>query len=110
MAADELFGPPGDASRHRALGALETGLAALPVAPRDAGRVALVVRRGPDKIREAPGRVDLRPGGGIPGDAWVRHVEPDPEAALTVMEMAVAELIANGQPLTVFGDNLFLVL
>jgi MOSC domain-containing protein YiiM len=26
------------------------------------------------------------------------------------MELAVAELIANGQPLTLFGDNLFLTL
>ncbi len=110
MSADEIFGPPGDASRHLALAELEAGLAALPVAPRDAGRVALVVRRGPDKVREAPERVELRPGGGIPGDAWARHVDPNPEAALTVMEVEVAELIANGQPLTVFGDNLFLVL
>ena len=30
-----------------------------------------------------------------------------PEAQLAVMRRDVAELIANGQPLTVFGDNLF---
>jgi len=107
MAADEFFGPPGDASRHRALGELEGRLAALPAAPRDAGRLALVVRRGPDKVREAPERAELRPGGGVPGDAWGRHGDPNPEAELTVMEVEVAELIANGQPLTVFGDNLF---
>ena len=35
---------------------------------------------------------------------------PDPEAALTVMQVDVAELVANGQPLTVFGDNVFLEL
>jgi MOSC domain-containing protein YiiM len=33
---------------------------------------------------------------------------PDPDAQLAVMQRDVAELIANGQPLTLFGDNLFL--
>jgi MOSC domain-containing protein YiiM len=32
----------------------------------------------------------------------------NPEAELTVMQVELARLIANGQPLTVFGDNLFL--
>jgi len=111
MSADErLFGPPGDPSRHLALDELEVRMGALPTAARDAGRVALVVRRRVDKARESPARVALRPATGVPGDAWRRGPNANPEAELTVMQMDVAALIANGQPLTVFGDNLFVEL
>ena len=108
MATEELFGPRGDPSRHLALDELEGRLGALRAAPRDSGRLVVVVRRGPDKIREAPDRVELRPGGGVAGDAWGRQEDANPEAELTVMQVELARLIANGQPLTVFGDNLFL--
>jgi MOSC domain-containing protein YiiM len=111
MATEEsLFGPPGDPSRHRALDDLQDTLRALTAAPRASGRVGLVVRRTPDKSRETPETVDLRPERGVPGDTWDRQRNADPEAALTVMQLDVAEMIANGQPLTVFGDNLFLEL
>jgi len=104
------FGPAGDPRCHLALEALESRLGRLPAAPRDAGQIALVVRRHPDKTRELLDRVDLGPGSGIPGDAWGRQAARDAEAELTVMEAPVAELIANGQPLSVFGDNLFVCL
>jgi MOSC domain-containing protein len=109
-AAGDAFGPRGDPARHLAFGDLERMLAAMPLAPRNAGRVTLVVRRGPGKVREAPARVALGVATGIPGDAWRRREDADPEGELTVMEAAVATLIANGQPLTLFGDNLFLAL
>ena len=105
---DPAFGPPGDPARHLPIDLLEHALLALPPAPRDRGRVALVVRRHPDKLRETLERVELRPAGGVPGDAWGRRENPDPQAELTVMQIDVARLVANGQPLTVFGDNLFL--
>ena len=111
MAAhDPQFGPPGDPSRHLPLGELEQKLGTLPAAPRDAGRVAFLVRRRPDKVRETPTRIDLGPDTGVPGDAWGRGQKPDRAAQVTVMEIDVAEMVANGQPLTVFGDNLFLAL
>jgi hypothetical protein len=44
---------------------------------------------------------------GLPGDAWSRQRRRDVDAQLAVMRREVAELIANGQPLTLFGDNLF---
>ena len=111
MAAhDPQFGPPGDPSRHLPLGELEQKLGTLPAAPRDAGRVALLVRRRPDKVRETPTRIDLGPDTGVPGDAWGGGQKPDRAAQVTVMEIDVAEMIANGQPLTIFGDNLFLAL
>jgi MOSC domain-containing protein YiiM len=43
----------------------------------------------------------------VTGDGWSRRPPRDPEAQLAVMRRDVAELIAGGQPLTVFGDNLF---
>lgn len=108
MTSEPPFGPPGDPERHLALSELERRFERLTPAPRDAGRVRFVVKRAPDKTRDVLERIELRPGTGILGDAWGRQPTPDPTAELTVMETAVAELIANGQPVTVFGDNLFM--
>jgi MOSC domain-containing protein YiiM len=69
--------------------------------------VALIVRRRPDGVRETPARVQLSPEQGVPGDRWSRRSPEKPDAQLTVMRRDVAEVLANGQPLTVFGDNLF---
>jgi MOSC domain-containing protein YiiM len=103
-------GSVGDPARFRPFDFLETHLAELPQAPRDAGRVCLVVRRGPGGQREALTRASMTAESGISGDAWGRQRHPAPEAQLTVMQIDIAELIANGQPLTLFGDNLFLEL
>jgi hypothetical protein len=108
MTSEPPFGPPGDPERHLALGELERRFGRMAPAPRDGGRVVFVVKRAPDKTRHLLERIELRPASGIPGDAWGRHPTPDPIGELTVMEIAVAELIANGQPVTVFGDNLFM--
>jgi len=109
MAIDaSAFGPCGDPACHLTFAELAQRLGALPSAPTDSGQVALVVRRHPDKTRETLERVELHPAGGVPGDGWGRHATPDPDAELTVMEADVATMIANGQPLTIFGDNLFL--
>jgi MOSC domain-containing protein YiiM len=105
--AREAYGPRGDASCHRPFAALEAGLAGLSTSFRDLGRVALIVRRHPDGERETLPRVRLSVEEGVPGDGWNRRPPRDPEAQLAVMRREVAELIANGQPLTVFGDNLF---
>jgi len=108
MTSEPPFGPPGDPERHLALSDLESRFERLAPAPRDAGQILFVVKRAPDKTRGLLGRIELGPGTGIPGDAWARHPAPDPIGELTVLEIAVAELIANGQPVTVFGDNLFM--
>ncbi|HEV7505545.1 MAG TPA: MOSC domain-containing protein [Thermoanaerobaculia bacterium] len=96
----------GDPARHHTLEHLERSLAALPEAPITVGRVVLLVRRGEGGRREELDRIHLSPDAGLPGDAWGRKPEPNPDAQLTVMQIDVAELIANGQPLTLFGDNL----
>jgi MOSC domain-containing protein YiiM len=100
----------GDPGRFLPLSDLEKGLDALTGTPGDKGRVFLVVRRGEGGLREALDEAWLSPEAGIPGDAWDRGQRRDPEAQLTVMQADVARLIANGQPLTLFGDNLFLEL
>jgi MOSC domain-containing protein YiiM len=51
--------------------------------------------------------VRLTPEEGVTGDDWTRRPPRNPEAQIAVMRQGVAELIAHGQPLTVFGDNLF---
>jgi len=98
--------PQGDPARHLELAPLEAGLRALPAAPRDTGSVALIVRRRADGARETPARVRLSAEEGVPGDDWTRRPPRDPDAQLAVMRRDVAALIANGQPLTLFGDNL----
>ena len=58
-------------------------------------------------MREIPERVRLSAEEGVPGDGWSRRPPRDAEAQLAVMRRDIAHLIANGQPLTLFGDNLF---
>ena len=98
----------GDPALHRSLADLEGGLAALPAAPRDHGRVALIVRRTAGGVREVVDRAAFTPERGLPGDSWGRGRKPNPEAQLTAIQTDVATLLANGQPLPLFGDNLFL--
>jgi MOSC domain-containing protein YiiM len=98
----------GEEARFLALGDLERRLEALPASPTQMGAIALLVRSGPGGVRETPDRVWVTPEGGVPGHAWARAQEPDPDAQLAVMQADVAGLIANGQPLPLFGDNLFL--
>jgi hypothetical protein len=103
----EADGPAGDPDRHLPLAQLQALLAALPLASPDRGVVRLIVRRRADGTRETPQRAILSPQAGLPGDRWERRVERDTNEQLAVMRREVAELIANGQPLTTFGDNLF---
>jgi len=98
----------GEPTRQLALEHLERALAAQPGAPTDVGRIALIVRRGTGGQREILERVHLGTDTGVPGDAWSRRTPANPDGQIAVMQRNVAELIANGQPLTLFGDNLFL--
>ena len=102
--------PSGDSALHLSLDALERELGALPPAPLDRGSVTLIVARHDGGVRETPHRVTLTQKEGVPGDAWARRPPRDPQGQLAVMQTDVATLIANGQPLTLFGDNLFLSL
>jgi MOSC domain-containing protein YiiM len=98
----------GDAAAFLALDLLEARLGAAPRAPGDVGRVRLLVTRHHGGRREVLERATMTPESGMPGDSWGRQRKPSPEAQLTAMQFDVANLIANGQPLTLFGDQLFL--
>lgn len=96
----------GDPTRFRTQADLEAALAGLPAAPADEGALRLIVCKTAGGRRETPHQVELTPEGGVPGDAWGRQAKPMPDEQLTVMQYDVAELIANGQSLTLAGDNL----
>ncbi len=98
----------GDPARFHTLAALELGLAALPAAPRDHGSVAALVVRSDGGRRELPPRILLSREHGVLGDAWGRREGRKLDGQISVMQTAVADLIANHQPRALFGDNLFL--
>ena len=100
----------GDPSRFRTFGDLERELYELARSPADGGRVALVVRRGAGGRREVLEQIAVSADAGVTGDAWGRRLQRDLQMQIAVMQADVARIIANGQPLTLFGDNLFLEL
>ena len=105
--APEHPGPEGDRSRHLSLEELEAAWAALPAPPADRGRVRVILARGADGIRRTFSRTRLSPEEGVPGDRWQRRDAARPDRQLAVIRCDVAELLANGQPITLAGDNLF---
>lgn len=96
----------GDPDRFLTLGDLERQLETF-ATPRERGTVALVVRRTEGGRREILERASLAADAGIPGDLWERRQPVKPDAALAVMQIDVARLIANQQPIPLFGDNLY---
>jgi len=102
---DAAHEPRGDSARHLPFEELERGLGTL-AAPKDAGELALIVARGADGQRETPRRAVLSPDGGVPGDAWLRDSPEKLDAQVSLLRVDVARLLANDQPLSLFGDNL----
>jgi hypothetical protein len=98
----------GDPAHFLALGELKSRLDAMAPAPTQAGHVTLLVRRGSGGLRELPARLHLSLDAGVEGDAWGRKPERNPLMQIAVMQAGVAALVANGQPLALFGDSLFL--
>lgn len=47
---------------------------------------------------------------GLEGDRWAGRENPKRASQITVMRADVARVIANGQPLSLFGDNLLVEL
>ena len=87
---------------------LRAGFDELGAAPLDNGQLVVIVRRLADGARELPERARLTVESGLEGDVWSSRPPRNPNAQLTVMRRDIAELIANGQALTLFGDNLFI--
>jgi len=94
----------------RAYADLERGLRELPPPPTEAGTVALVVARPAVDQRLTPDSGVLTPEGGVEGDRWAKKPRPNPKSQVTVMRADVARLFADGQPLSLFGDNLLVEL
>ena len=104
-----------DPNRHLSLEALEKGLEKLAPAPTDSGRVVSLIARGAAGERATPAAIRVTPESGIQGDRWAPERSKGEtrfgkdlylEMQITTMEAGVGELIANGQPLALFGDNL----
>lgn len=100
----------GDAARHLSPTALEAQLDALPSAPTDRGTVDLLVARTADFGRLVRDRVRLTAEGGMPGDRFAGQTKYGREAQLATTRTDFARVIANGQPLELHGDNLYLSL
>ena len=94
----------GDADRHLTLDQIESGLAALAPAAISEGRVGLLLACPGEGQRVELDRARLSVDGGMPGD---RHGEQS-DVQLTAMQLSTSQLIANGQSLALFGDNLVL--
>ncbi len=99
--------PDGDSSRHLSLPDLEGRLLELGPAPKDQGRVVALFTRPGSNQRTTLDRAKLTKAEGMPGDRWSQNDSPKPEQQLATMQADVAETIANGQPIGLFGDNLF---
>ncbi len=116
----ESFEPSSsDPHTHLSLDELVQGLDKLACAPKDSGRVIGLVARGAEGERATPSSILVTPESAIQGDRWARErsqgearwgTDQYQEMQITTMEAGVGELIANGQPLSLFGDNLLVEL
>jgi hypothetical protein len=97
----------GNTDQFRSLDDLQGSFSALPRS-KDRGPVTLLMIRGKGGQRLLLKEAKLDPQLGIPGDAWEHANNRRPDMQIAVMESRVATLIANGQPLELFGDCLML--
>jgi hypothetical protein len=98
--------PPINVDAHLATAELHERLMTSPASPTDEGRVTLLCARPARHARALFERVHLNHDG-MPTDRW-RSGKAKPEMQLAVMEHRVAMVVANGQSLALFGDNLSL--
>jgi hypothetical protein len=103
-----FVGRRGDRRLHLTRAALAAGISALPPAPVERGTVELLVARGSSGERELPHAARLTREGGMPGDRWAGDDRYGPNYQLATTRADIARLIANGQPLDLHGDNLYL--
>lgn len=99
----------------RTLEELEAGLAEIREAPKDDGRLELIVRRPAIDDREVLETAELHPGEGLVGDSWrlrsssrTPDGSPHPEMQLALMSSRVISRVAGDRerwPLA--GDQLF---
>ncbi len=78
------------------------------IAGERTGLLQKIVQRQADGSRKEPDKGYLSPSEGLVGDRWQESKKTPIGEQLAIMDHRVAELFANGQPLTLFGDNLFI--
>jgi hypothetical protein len=103
-----FVGRRGDRSKHLSREELLSQLQSLPEAPRDEGTVELLVARGATGQRLVRPKVRLTREGGMPDDRWASDDRYGPDHQLATMQSGHARLVANGQPMELHGDNLYL--
>lgn len=103
-----FVGRRGDPSKHLSRQELVRRLGALPKPPRDRGTVDLLVARGETGERLLHRNARLTSAAGMPEDRWAGDDRYGPKYQLATMQSDYARLIANGQPIELHGDNLYL--
>ena len=103
----EAYGPTGNPACHQTLKDLQEAWSRLPVQGQDVGRLVLICQRQPDGTRLSPDEAELDVDEGLVGDGWARRPPRQAEAQIAVINHQVAQLLANGQPVTHSGDNLY---
>ena len=102
--------------QHLSRESLAAGLEQIRGAPRDSGRLVLIVRRPAVGQRELPASAMLDQATGLAGDNWLARGSTstpdgsaDPQRQVTVMNVRVAELVAGGADrMPLAGDQLYL--
>src|SRR5262249_22786911 len=72
---------------------------------RGLGRVRLLVLRKDNGLHETPERVEVSPTRGVHGDRWESAAQREIDGQITLMNARAAELVADGSPLDLPGDN-----
>lgn len=72
------------------------------------GRVHCVVQRCEDGSRNTPSSAFFCSDQGLVGDRWSLDPKRKVAEQIAIMDWHTAKVIANGQSLTLFGDNLFI--
>ena len=97
--------PSFSAKKHLSAEALEIAFQAYQ--SKNTGELCLIVLRCDDGSRLTPERISVSVDRGVHGDRWERDPKRKKEEQIAIMDIGVAKIFANGQSLTLFGDNLF---
>jgi hypothetical protein len=99
---------------HRTLAQLDAVLDHVWASPRDAGTVALIVRRPEPLAREIVEEAQLDVVHGMVGDSWVKRPSkrtpdgsPNPEQQLTLMNVRAIEALGDRSEWPLAGDQFF---
>ena len=98
--------PSIDPQRHLSLTELQR--VGSQITPERSGVLHCIVQRQEDGSRVQPKVGSLCQDNGLVSDRWSLDPKRKKEEQIAIMDWKIAVLIANGQPLTLFGDNLFI--